>query len=98
MSSRFDIDRTNHVCVFRKAALDALKFILRLTIFRTDMLTSWSGLAGVVCWHSQHTTASETLLISQLSPEFVPALVENRPIQTTLGGDVGARIFRCTSG
>jgi len=93
VSPRFNIHRTHQVSVLRKTTVHALETCLRLAVVGADVLTDRAGLAGVVGWHSQHLTAAKGLLVGQLSPELVPALVEDRPIQAGFGGDVGARIL-----
>lgn len=57
------------------------------------MLAFGARLAGVVRWHGQHLTALKRLLVGQLSPELVPALIQNTPVQARLGLDVHARFF-----
>jgi len=94
MPSRFDIDRTDQIGVLRKPTLNALKTSLRLAVVGADMLTGWARLTGVMRWHGQHFSASECLLVGQLSPEFVPALVQYRPVQAGFCGNMGARIVR----
>jgi len=94
MSSRFDIDRTHHIRVLRKATLNALKTSLRLAVVGADMLTDWARLTGVMRWHGQHFSAPECLLVGQLSPEFVPTLIQYRPVQAGFCGNICARIFR----
>jgi len=87
VSPRFNIHRTHQVSVLRKTTVHALETCLRLAVVGADVLTDRAGLACVVGWHSQHLTAVKALLIGQLSPELVPTLVEDRPVQSGFGGN-----------
>ncbi len=80
MPSRFDIERTHQIGVLRKPAFDAFKTSLRLAVFGADSLTSWARLTGVVRRHRQHFATPKRLLVRQLSPELVPALIQYRPV------------------
>src|SRR5690554_2621362 len=80
------------------ATFDTGKVGLAAPVPRSHMPALGAGAAGVVRWHNHQMRPAPGQLVVELTPELVPALVEDRAVEARFLPDMAAWLLGTASG
>ena len=79
------------------ATFDAGEAGLTAPILRRHMFALGAGAAGVVRWHDDQMRPAPGQLVVELTPELIPALVEDRAVEARFLPDMAAWLLGTAS-